>query len=73
MNLDDYRDTPCGCESGLSSRIVNDARGIYLCRVCDECEERQLSGYRPEVIANPNYWHDEPVEDEDESYDTSTW
>ena len=63
MNLDDYRDRPCGCGSGLSSHVVNDARGIYLCRACHKCEKRKLSGYRPEVLKNPNYSHDEPIDE----------
>jgi len=42
-----------------------DARGIYLCTVCDECEERKLSKYRPDVLTNPNYEADEPIEPED--------
>ena len=27
-----------------------DARGIYLCRVCDQCVDEKLSGFRPEIL-----------------------
>jgi len=40
-----------------------DARGIYLCRVCDKCEVAKLSKYRPEVLTNSNYHADEPIEE----------
>jgi len=39
-----------------------DARGIYLCRVCEKCEEAKLSMYRQDVLTNPNYEADEPIE-----------
>lgn len=42
-----------------------DARGIPLARVCDKCRKQKLSGYRPEVLTNPNYECDEPIEPED--------
>ena len=42
-----------------------DARGIPLCKVCDVCAEEKLKGYRPDVLTDPNYWHDEPIEAED--------
>ena len=39
-----------------------DARGIFLCRVCDECQETKLSRYRRDVLTDPNYWADEPID-----------
>lgn len=41
-----------------------DARGIYLCRVCVECVDSKLSGYRQDVLTNSNYWHDEPIDED---------
>lgn len=41
-----------------------DARGIYCCTVCDECEESQRAKYRPDIFTDSNYWHDEPIEEE---------
>lgn len=55
---------PCPCGSGLQSWWEHDARGIELCRVCVKCKERKLSGYRPEVLADPNYVCDEPIEED---------
>ena len=45
-----------------------DARGIYLCRVCDKCEKEKLAGYRPEVLTDSNYEHDEPISEEHFDY-----
>lgn len=39
-----------------------DARGIYLTRVCDKCQQAKLSIYRPEVLTNSNYEANEPIE-----------
>lgn len=41
-----------------------DARGIYLCRVCDICYKAKLSQYRESVLVDPNYYADEPIEPE---------
>jgi len=41
-----------------------DARGIYLARVCEHCVKHKLSKYRPEVLSNPNYWANEPIEED---------
>lgn len=41
-----------------------DARGIPLCRVCDECKDEKLAQYRREVLVNPNYEADEPIEED---------
>lgn len=38
-----------------------DARGIALCRVCAQCKDAKLSKYRPDVLTNSNYWHDEDL------------
>ena len=55
----------CPCGSGLPSTWEHDARGIPLCRVCPKCRTKKLSHYRPEVLTNPNYEADEPIEPED--------
>lgn len=55
---------PCGCGSGLESEWEYDARGIELCRCCDRCKEVKLAGFRPDVLDNPNYEADEPIEEE---------
>jgi len=45
---------------------VHDARGIYLCRVCNRCRAEHLARYRPEILTG--YDEDdvlEAIEDED--------
>lgn len=56
---------PCNCGSGFPSHWEDDARGIPLDRVCPKCREAKLKKYRPEVLTNPHYWTDEPIEPED--------
>jgi hypothetical protein len=43
---------------------VHDARGIFLTYVCSRCEREKLSHFRPDVLSDPNYWADEPIEEE---------
>jgi hypothetical protein len=54
----------CQCGSGKESWAEYDARGIFLCHVCEECREEKLSHFRPDVLTDPNYWHDEPIDEE---------
>jgi len=61
----EYREIECMCGSGLIQEAQYDARGIYLCATCPKCEKEKLGHYRPDVLTDPDYWHDEPL-DEDE-------
>ncbi len=54
----------CPCGSGEYPEAVSDARGIFVAYVCNQCRKEKLSGYRPEIFANPDYWHDEPIEED---------
>lgn len=63
-------DNDCPCGSGQSFERVYDARGIYLCRCCDQCRAEKLGGFRPEVLSNPGY---ETNEDVDGEYDPADW
>lgn len=36
----------------------HDARGIPLCRVCAECIDDSLAGYRPEVLGTCGKYED---------------
>ena len=56
--------TLCYCGSGKESRWEHDARGIPLCRVCDKCRKAKLGRYRPEVLSDPDYETEEPVEED---------
>ncbi len=42
-----------------------DARGIELCKVCDKCRATKLAQYRRDVLTDPGYYADEPIEPED--------
>jgi hypothetical protein len=53
----------CTCGSGLKSWWLLDARGIELCHACEACEEEKLKGYRSDVLTDPNYDADEPIEE----------
>ena len=40
-----------------------DARGIYLTKVCNNCVEAKLAVFREDVLTNPAYECDEPIEE----------
>ena len=54
----------CSCGSGKLSFWQYDARGIELCRTCDDCHADKMKFYRPDVLSDSNYWHDEPIDEE---------
>jgi len=58
------RNYPCPCESGKDSWWNNDARGIPLCRTCDDCHDEKMAKYRPDVLTDSNYWTDEAVDED---------
>lgn len=45
----------CRCGSGEWPEAHYDARGIFLTYACSKCEKEKLSGYRPEVLTDPQY------------------
>lgn len=55
----------CNCGSGNESWWEYDARGIPLARVCESCKQEKLSKYRKDVLDNPNYEADEPIEEDE--------
>ena len=55
----------CDCGSGLVGEWKHDARGIELCVACSSCWPRKRLKYRQDVLEDPNYWADEPIEPED--------
>jgi hypothetical protein len=57
-------DRACRCGSGLPSEWQFDVRGIELCRTCPACHKQSMRRYRPDVLTDPNYWHDEPIDEE---------
>lgn len=55
--------TECPCGSTEFPEAVHDARGIFVAYVCGKCRARRLSRYRADIFTDPNYWHDEPIEE----------
>jgi len=55
----------CKCGSGKTSYELFDARGIYVARVCEHCEEKTKDKYRPEIFYDEDYFCDEPIDPED--------
>ena len=58
-------DKLCLCGSGQSRQSLFDARGIFCCYVCEICKVSKASRYRIEVLEDPTYDHDEPLDDLD--------
>ena len=54
----------CFCGSGLPKDAQHDARGIFLCYTCESCYAEKMKRYRPDVLTDGQYWHDEPIDDE---------
>jgi hypothetical protein len=52
----------CYCGSGKSKLSLYDARGIFCCYYCDDCEQEKRAQYRAEVLMDPGYDYDEQVE-----------
>ena len=42
---------------------LNDAKGIPLCRVCEECEEAAKKTFKPEVIGEGEGRYEDVVEE----------
>lgn len=41
---------------------IHDARGIFCCYACTRCAREKRSRYRVDVLDDPNYEADEPIE-----------
>lgn len=54
----------CPCGSGKPRWPQHDARGIFLCYTCDDCHDEKMRRYRREVLRDPQYEADEPIEAE---------
>lgn len=54
----------CTCGSGEPPEAIHDARGIFVCYACDQCKREKLAGYRSDIFSDPDYWHDEPIDEE---------
>jgi ribosomal protein L37AE/L43A len=59
----EYPDNRCQCGSGKYHRNAYDGYGIYLCKVCDDCEKKKINTYRSDIFEC--YDCDEPIESDD--------
>jgi hypothetical protein len=59
-----WRSNTCPCGSGKRKSAQYDARGIFLTYTCDDCHDRKMAGYRPDVLTDPGYWTDEPIDED---------
>ena len=50
----------------MDAKWEYDARGIPLCKACPKCKSEKLKGYRQDVLHDPDYEADEPIEPEDD-------
>lgn len=57
---------PCPrCGADEWAEVEYDARGIPLGYACRRCRKELRARYRPEVLSDPNYEADEPIEPEE--------
>jgi hypothetical protein len=52
------------CGSGLTKEPTYDARGIFCFYSCNDCIDTKKSYFRLDVFTDPNYWHDEPIDED---------
>jgi len=50
----------CNCGSKKPAYWLNDGHGIPLCKVCEDCEEKKLKRYRPDIL--DSYEAEEPID-----------
>jgi hypothetical protein len=60
----EYRVRLCSCGSLKHYERVDDARGIFVANVCEDCRSTRLAGYRPEIFEDSSYEADEPIDEE---------
>lgn len=52
----------CPCGSGRERFPQHDARGIFLTFTCTACHDERMKRFRPEVLRDPQYEADEPID-----------
>ena len=52
----------CSCGSGETPYPIYDGYGIYLSRVCSDCEPKVLSKFRKDILEA--YDCDEPIDED---------
>jgi hypothetical protein len=58
----DENQNKCSCGSGKDKYPIYDGYRIFLCYVCEDCEENKLGTYRPDIMER--YETDEQIEDD---------
>lgn len=58
----EHRTRLCHCGSGKYPEDIYDGKGIFLCRVCDDCKAEKLKGYRSDIFED--YETDEQIDDD---------
>lgn len=53
----------CDCGSGKECYDLLDARGIFCCFVCENCEGKKKAKYRSDIFDDTNYLANEPIEE----------
>ena len=53
----------CDCGSGKPRRAAKDGYNIFLFYCCDDCYDRKIGKYRPDIMTE--YECEEPIEPED--------
>jgi hypothetical protein len=59
-----WRSHACSCGSGKPKSAQYDARGIFLTNTCEDCHDRKMAEFRPDVLTDPDYWTDEPIDED---------
>ena len=54
----------CSCGSGELREALYDARNIFCCYFCSECESQKRARYREDIFEDPDYWNDEPIDED---------
>ena len=62
--ISDFYDLIYCTHEGKESWWEYDARGIAICRVCEVCRATKLDTYRDNVLDDPNYIADEPIDED---------
>jgi hypothetical protein len=57
-----YTVRECDCGSGKTSDWVFDGHGCALTRTCDDCHDKKMKRYRPDIFTR--YECDEQIEDD---------
>jgi hypothetical protein len=58
------RPKPCSCGSGKLWSPQYDARGTFPTYTCEDCHDRKMAEHRPDVLTDPQYWTDEPIDED---------